>query len=108
MTSHLLTEIHDAEKEAKKAIEHARKHNQNRLVEKRETEEKELITFADREKEAGKETLKKTKEEAAAHCKKKLEEGKKEIERLLRQAEERQEEAVKLVMQTFEKSLFAS
>lgn len=102
MSAHPITDIHDAEKEARKMIEDAKKRNQKKITENREKEEKDFETFLENEKTEGKKRLATAKEEASKICKEKLAGGEKEIQTLIKAAEKRQDQGVRESIKAFE------
>jgi vacuolar-type H+-ATPase subunit H len=102
MTQHPITDIHDTEKEAKKMIEDARKRNDKSIIESKEKAQKEFDDFVDTEKTAGKEKITAAKGEASQICKEALSGGEREVQTLEREAEMRQEQAVRTAVKSFQ------
>lgn len=101
MTQHPITDIHDAETEAKTMIEQTKKQNDKTIIETKEKAEKELLAFVEAEKEAGKEKTTASKKEAAELFKDAIAGGERDIRSLEREAEMRKEQAVRIASKAF-------
>lgn len=101
MTQHPITDIHDAETEAKALIEEAKKRNDKAIIEAKEKAEKELLAFTEAEKEVGKEKIATAKNEAAGLFKDAIAGGERDIHSLEREAEMRKEQAVRIASKAF-------
>jgi vacuolar-type H+-ATPase subunit H len=104
-TTSPITDIHAAEKAAKKKIEQAKLDNAKKIAQTKEEEEQKLDKLEAKLRSSGKEKIVATKKEAAVAADEKLQKGKKNDESMMKVAEDKTKDAVKSGVDTFKEHI---
>ena len=106
-TTSPITDIHAAEKAAKKKIEQAKLDNAKKVAQTKENEEEKLANLEKELRTAGKEKIVTAKKEAAVAADDKLKKGKTNDESMMKVAQGKLEDAVKTGVEAFEEHIKA-
>jgi vacuolar-type H+-ATPase subunit H len=101
MSTHPLTDIHEAEKEADQRIEKTKKNNDKSILEARDKEETALQSFIEAEKEVGMDLLKRAKKEANEMAKREMAAGEQKTIHIIKEAKMRSDQGVRCSVQAF-------